>query len=168
MQPLTDSTKKSGHRLVGDVHYPSATTVASYITPVPGGVGPMTVAMLVKNTVASAERAWNAEKERAKVAGKVKPLEIRPLEKVPRWVPFRSQTKRKVALPMAKGWENAHVLALRNTIADMSPLPHFSFLIVTLRSLLLKHRRPSRCSQRKSGFFQRSWRAMESTRRKSN
>ena len=48
---LLDSTKKSGRRLVGDVDYEEAKEVASYITPVPGGVGPMTVAMLLKNTV---------------------------------------------------------------------------------------------------------------------
>ncbi|MEJ5296282.1 MAG: hypothetical protein WHT28_13665 [Fimbriimonadales bacterium] len=41
---------------VGDVHFESAAKVASAITPVPGGVGPMTVAMLLQNTVLSAER----------------------------------------------------------------------------------------------------------------
>ena len=48
---VPDATKKSGFRLVGDVHFPSVSPVASKITPVPGGVGPMTVAMLMKNTV---------------------------------------------------------------------------------------------------------------------
>ncbi len=48
---VPDSTKKSGYRLVGDVHFPSVAPLASRITPVPGGVGPMTVAMLMKNTV---------------------------------------------------------------------------------------------------------------------
>lgn len=43
-------------RLVGDVDFDSVATVADYITPVPGGVGPMTVAMLLQNTVASYER----------------------------------------------------------------------------------------------------------------
>ncbi|KAF5274072.1 hypothetical protein FQR65_LT04470 [Abscondita terminalis] len=54
---VTDLTKKSGQRLVGDVAYDEVSQVASYITPVPGGVGPMTVAMLMKNTVISAQRA---------------------------------------------------------------------------------------------------------------
>ncbi|XP_015584990.1 C-1-tetrahydrofolate synthase, cytoplasmic isoform X2 [Cephus cinctus] len=54
---IPDATKKSGQRLVGDVDYDEAVKVASYITPVPGGVGPMTVAMLMKNTVISAQRA---------------------------------------------------------------------------------------------------------------
>lgn len=54
---IPDATKKSGQRLVGDVAYEEAVKVASYITPVPGGVGPMTVAMLMKNTVISAERS---------------------------------------------------------------------------------------------------------------
>lgn len=44
----TDRSKASGKRVVGDVHYSSAKERAGYITPVPGGVGPMTVAMLMK------------------------------------------------------------------------------------------------------------------------
>ncbi|XP_023706338.1 C-1-tetrahydrofolate synthase, cytoplasmic [Cryptotermes secundus] len=54
---LPDKTKKSGQKLVGDVAFEEAKKIASYITPVPGGVGPMTVAMLMKNTVKSAQRA---------------------------------------------------------------------------------------------------------------
>ena len=46
-----DATKKRGYRLVGDVNYEEAIQKASAITPVPGGVGPMTIAMLMKNTV---------------------------------------------------------------------------------------------------------------------
>lgn len=56
---ITDSTKGNGQRLVGDVCFEEARNVASYITPVPGGVGPMTVTMLMKNTVQSAERVAN-------------------------------------------------------------------------------------------------------------
>jgi 5,10-methylene-tetrahydrofolate dehydrogenase/methenyl tetrahydrofolate cyclohydrolase len=52
-----DSTKKRGYRLVGDVEYDSAKEVAGLITPVPGGVGPMTIAMLMKNTLRAAEIA---------------------------------------------------------------------------------------------------------------
>lgn len=48
---VPDSTKKTGYRLTGDVHFAGVSAVASKITPVPGGVGPMTVAMLMKNTV---------------------------------------------------------------------------------------------------------------------
>jgi methylenetetrahydrofolate dehydrogenase (NADP+)/methenyltetrahydrofolate cyclohydrolase len=48
---VADPTRKAGYRLVGDVHFPSVAPLASKITPVPGGVGPMTVAMLMKNTV---------------------------------------------------------------------------------------------------------------------
>jgi methylenetetrahydrofolate dehydrogenase (NADP+)/methenyltetrahydrofolate cyclohydrolase len=51
---VPDSSKKSGYRLTGDVHFASVAPLASQITPVPGGVGPMTVAMLMKNTV----KAW--------------------------------------------------------------------------------------------------------------
>jgi 5,10-methylene-tetrahydrofolate dehydrogenase/methenyl tetrahydrofolate cyclohydrolase len=50
-----DSTKKSGYRLVGDVHFDEAKEVAGFITPVPGGVGPMTIAMLMNNTFRAAE-----------------------------------------------------------------------------------------------------------------
>lgn len=52
-----DPTAKRGYRLVGDVEYESAAEVAGAITPVPGGVGPMTIAMLMKNTLRAAELA---------------------------------------------------------------------------------------------------------------
>lgn len=48
---VRDSSKKSGYRLAGDVAFESVSKKASYITPVPGGVGPMTRAMLLKNTL---------------------------------------------------------------------------------------------------------------------
>jgi len=48
---VPDATKKTGYRLTGDVHFPTVSPLCSKITPVPGGVGPMTVAMLMKNTV---------------------------------------------------------------------------------------------------------------------
>ncbi|KAL3696849.1 hypothetical protein R1sor_010925 [Riccia sorocarpa] len=58
---VDDSTKKSGYRLVGDVDYKEAKKVAGYITPVPGGVGPMTIAMLLQNTLDSAKRGFAKE-----------------------------------------------------------------------------------------------------------
>ena len=54
---VADASTKSGTRLVGDVEYATAVEVASKITPVPGGVGPMTIAMLLQNTVRAAERS---------------------------------------------------------------------------------------------------------------
>jgi len=48
---VADATKKSGYRLVGDVNFPAVSPLAAKITPVPGGVGPMTVAMLMANTL---------------------------------------------------------------------------------------------------------------------
>ncbi len=54
---IPDATKKSGQRLVGDVDFDAAKEVAGAITPVPGGVGPMTIAMLMQNTVNAAKRA---------------------------------------------------------------------------------------------------------------
>ena len=52
---IADPSAKSGSRLVGDVHFPSASDIAGAITPVPGGVGPMTIAMLMQNTLRAAE-----------------------------------------------------------------------------------------------------------------
>ena len=51
MNRVADATKKTGFRLTGDVHFPTVSPLCSKITPVPGGVGPMTVAMLMSNTV---------------------------------------------------------------------------------------------------------------------
>jgi methylenetetrahydrofolate dehydrogenase (NADP+)/methenyltetrahydrofolate cyclohydrolase len=53
---IADATRKNGYRLVGDVHFESAREVASAITPVPGGVGPMTIVMLLKNTLNAARQ----------------------------------------------------------------------------------------------------------------
>ena len=53
---VEDSLAARGYRLVGDVDFESAREVASLITPVPGGVGPMTIAMLLRNTVKAAEQ----------------------------------------------------------------------------------------------------------------
>jgi len=54
---VDDPSLKSGYRLVGDVHFEQARRVAAAITPVPGGVGPMTITMLLYNTVQAA-RQW--------------------------------------------------------------------------------------------------------------
>jgi len=53
---VADASKKRGYRLAGDVHFESVSKKAAYITPVPGGVGPMTIAMLLKNTLLACER----------------------------------------------------------------------------------------------------------------
>lgn len=55
MNSKPDATKKRGYRLVGDVNFDEAKEVAGFITPVPGGVGPMTIAMLMANTLRAAE-----------------------------------------------------------------------------------------------------------------
>ncbi len=52
---VADNTKKSGFRLVGDVEYSGVAPKCSYITPVPGGVGPMTIVSLLKNTLLASE-----------------------------------------------------------------------------------------------------------------
>lgn len=58
---VEDATKKRGYRLVGDVDFDAVKEKASFITPVPGGVGPMTITMLLYNTVESAKRAAGIE-----------------------------------------------------------------------------------------------------------
>ncbi len=58
---IEDATKKQGFRLVGDVDFDAVKEKASLITPVPGGVGPMTITMLLYNTVESAKRAAGLE-----------------------------------------------------------------------------------------------------------
>ncbi len=56
MNRIPDATTRTGTRLVGDVDFDGVRSVASLITPVPGGVGPMTIAMLLRNTVRAARR----------------------------------------------------------------------------------------------------------------
>lgn len=78
---ISDATKKSGQRLVGDVAYEEVSKVAGHITPVPGGVGPMTVCMLMKNTVISAAKALKEAGGGA--AWNLKPLALNPKAPVP-------------------------------------------------------------------------------------
>ena len=61
---VDDATRKAGYRLVGDVDYEPVAEKASAITPVPGGVGPMTIAMLLTNTLQAARYAASAPSER--------------------------------------------------------------------------------------------------------
>ncbi|KAI4164159.1 MAG: hypothetical protein LQ342_002123 [Letrouitia transgressa] len=75
---IPDESKKSGQRLVGDVDFESATSVVSKITPVPGGVGPMTVAMLLQNVVDAANFYFEREKARH-----IQPLPLKVQSPVP-------------------------------------------------------------------------------------
>ncbi|KAI8065892.1 formate--tetrahydrofolate ligase-domain-containing protein [Gongronella butleri] len=75
---VDDPTKKSGMRLVGDVEFSEAVKVAGAITPVPGGVGPMTVAMLMENTFVSARR-WLYESHKRHIS----PLHLNIRDPVP-------------------------------------------------------------------------------------
>lgn len=62
---VEDKTRKTGYRLVGDVDFKNVSKIAKAITPVPGGVGPMTITMLMRNTVESAKNhAAKAKKKR--------------------------------------------------------------------------------------------------------
>jgi methylenetetrahydrofolate dehydrogenase (NADP+)/methenyltetrahydrofolate cyclohydrolase len=65
---VDDPTTQKGYRLEGDVDFEAVREKASWITPVPGGVGPMTIAMLLKNTVKAADRYATAP-EAAGLAG---------------------------------------------------------------------------------------------------
>ena len=75
---IPDESKKSGQRLVGDVDFESAEKVASKITPVPGGVGPMTVAMLLQNVIDAATKYFEIQKARH-----ITPLPLKLLNPVP-------------------------------------------------------------------------------------
>lgn len=75
---IPDESKKSGQRLVGDVDFESAADVASKITPVPGGVGPMTVAMLLQNVIDAATTYFERQKAR-----RIKPLPLKLVKPVP-------------------------------------------------------------------------------------
>lgn len=59
---VPDETRKRGYRITGDVDFENVSKKASHITPVPGGVGPMTIAMLLKNTLLARERHIMAKK----------------------------------------------------------------------------------------------------------
>ncbi|MCJ1338972.1 tetrahydrofolate synthase [Bachmanniomyces sp. S44760] len=89
---VPDDSKRSGQRLVGDVDFESAAQVASKITPVPGGVGPMTVAMLLQNVVDSATAYFERQKARH-----ILPLPIKPLSPVPSDIAVsRAQTPKPI------------------------------------------------------------------------
>lgn len=89
---IPDDTKKSGFRLVGDVDYASAAEVASTITPVPGGVGPMTVAMLMQNVVDATTVYFESQKLRRTI-----PLPLKLEENVPSDIAIsRQQTPKQI------------------------------------------------------------------------
>lgn len=76
---VDDPSRPKGFRMVGDVAYDEAAKVAGLITPVPGGVGPMTVAMLMRNVYIAASRAYEQEQK----PGVVSPLPLTPCSPVP-------------------------------------------------------------------------------------
>ncbi|GAP83205.2 putative formate-tetrahydrofolate ligase [Rosellinia necatrix] len=89
---IPDATKKSGQRLVGDVDYESASRVASYITPVPGGVGPMTVAMLLQNVIDATTMYFDRQRQRHVV-----PLPLKLQTPVPSDIDVsRAQTPKQI------------------------------------------------------------------------
>ena len=93
---ILDDSTKSGSRLVGDVHFEQVKDVAGWITPVPGGVGPMTVAMLMANTFACFKRLL--EKRTFKRGlWNMRYLPLHPLDPVPTdIVVARGQTPKNI------------------------------------------------------------------------
>ncbi|KAK6204604.1 tetrahydrofolate synthase [Scheffersomyces amazonensis] len=77
---IPDASKKSGSRMVGDVEFESASVKASLITPVPGGVGPMTVATLLENVILAAKRHYSKNNETPKFTN---PLRLNLQKPVP-------------------------------------------------------------------------------------
>ena len=100
---IPDESKKSGQRLVGDVDYEEAVKISSRITPVPGGVGPMTVAMLLQNVINAATTYFERQKAR-----QVKPLPLKIVSPVPSDIAIsRSQRPKPITTVAAEvGIEN--------------------------------------------------------------
>ncbi|KAH8381321.1 hypothetical protein KR093_002573 [Drosophila rubida] len=114
-----DASKASGSRLVGDVDYEQAKQVAGFLTPVPGGVGPMTVAMLMKNTVAAASRAA----ARSKCSSwSLQPLALQLVRPVPSDITIaRAQRPKHIAhLAEEIGLEESEVSLYGNSKAKIS------------------------------------------------
>ncbi|KAH8330720.1 hypothetical protein KR067_006816, partial [Drosophila pandora] len=114
-----DSTKASGSRLVGDVDYEQARLVAGHITPVPGGVGPMTVAMLMKNTVTSASRSLE---RLSRTLWSLQPLAVKLQRPVPSDIEIARAQKPKDIAVLAKeiGLEPREVSLYGNKKAKIS------------------------------------------------
>lgn len=84
---LPDASKKSGKKLVGDVEFRSAAEVASKITPVPGGVGPMTVAMLLQNVLDAASVSYEQRRRATSSASSTTlPARIQVKNPIVEWV----------------------------------------------------------------------------------
>ena len=94
---IPDESKKSGQRLVGDVDFESAADVASKITPVPGGVGPMTVAMLLQNVIDAATTYFERQKARH-----IKPLPLKLVAPVPSDIAISRAQRPKPITTIAK------------------------------------------------------------------
>lgn len=128
---VPDETRKSGQRLVGDVDFATASEVASQITPVPGGVGPMTVAMLLQNVVESATTYFERQKAR-----EILPLALKLLDPVPS----------DIAISRAQRPKQITRIAKEVGIADYELEPYGAYKAKVDLSLLkrLEHRRNGR------------------------
>ncbi|KAL9619522.1 MAG: hypothetical protein Q9160_005885 [Pyrenula sp. 1 TL-2023] len=129
---IPDNTKKAGRRLIGDVEFSSAVEVASQITPVPGGVGPMTVAMLMQNVVNSATSYFDRQKARH-----ITPLPLKLLSPVPS----------DIAISRTQHPKNITQVAAEVGIAAHELEPHGAYKAKVDLSLL------SRLSHRRNGKY---------------
>lgn len=125
---IKDHTKKSGQRLVGDVEFMSAKDHASWITPVPGGVGPMTVAMLVENVVTAAKRQLAQRDE----APQIEPLPLHLQNPVPSDIEIsRAQSPKPIT-------KVAEELGIHEN--ELEPFGHYKAKISLSTLERLKHR----------------------------
>lgn len=131
MNHVADESKKTGKRLCGDVDYESAAKVASLITPVPGGVGPMTVAMLLQNVVDAATMYFDKQKARH-----INPLPLKLRHPVPS----------DIAISKAQRPKPITVIASEVGIASYELEPYGAYKAKVDLSLLqrLSHRRNGR------------------------
>lgn len=87
---VLDSSNPKGYKIVGDVDFENVSQVTSWITPVPGGVGPLTVAMVLKNTLEAAKLQSKKKSEKFKLnLPKVDPTSWESLKKIPKIKPFK-------------------------------------------------------------------------------
>lgn len=110
---VEDNTKKTGQRLVGDVEFSSAKEHSSWITPVPGGVGPMTVAILIQNVLTAAKRQL-AQRDRIP---QIEPLSLRLKDPVPSDIEIsRAQSPKPIT-------QVAEELGIRD--GELEPFGHY-------------------------------------------
>jgi isocitrate dehydrogenase len=126
---IPDASKKSGQRLVGDVDFAAAVNVASKITPVPGGVGPMTVAMLLQNVVDSATMSLQKQQAQANAPSQLRShrpaassIATSPSQQPKRWTnPLGLGQQRAPAMYAhpARAYSTATKIKVKNPVVEL-------------------------------------------------